>query len=75
MRDSPSGALPESDLRLASVMDAEDVAALLTTLGYPCDREDAANRILTIIENDRQTLVLARGRDGAVSGLIALDFM
>lgn len=71
----PHGALPEADLRLASVMDAEDVAFLLTTLGYPCDRQDAANRILTIIENDRQTLVLARGADGAVSGLIALDFM
>ena len=75
VRDTPYGALPEADLRLASVMDAEDVASLLTTLGYPCDRHDAANRILTIIENDRQILVLARGADGAVSGLIALDFM
>ena len=62
------------DLRNASPADADDVAALLTDLGYPCERVDALDRIATIIDNDRQALVLAR-RDGAVCGLIALDFM
>lgn len=62
------------DLRSASLMDADDVALLLSTLGYPCEREDASERIHAIIANDRQALVLARF-DGAVCGLIALDFM
>ena len=62
------------DLRSASLMDADDVAALLSALGYPCDREDASERIHAIIANDRQAMVLARC-DGMVCGLIALDFM
>lgn len=62
------------DLRSASLMDADDVAVLLSDLGYPCEREDASERIHAIIANDRQALVLAR-HDGAVCGLIALDFM
>ena len=62
------------DLRSASLMDADDVAVLLSMLGYPCDREDASERIHSIIANERQALVLAR-QDGAVCGLIALDFM
>ena len=62
------------DLRNASPADADDVAALLTDLGYPCERVDALDRIATIIDNDRQALVLAR-RNGAVCGLVALDFM
>ncbi len=62
------------DLRNASLMDADDVAVLLSDLGYPCEREDASERIHAIIANDRQALVLAR-HDGAVCGLIALDFM
>ena len=62
------------DLRSASLMDADDVAALLSALGYPCDREDASERIHSIIANDRQAMVLARC-DGMVCGLIALDFM
>ena len=64
----------EADLRSATLMDADDVALLLNALGYPCDREDASERIHAIIANDRQALVLAR-HDGAVCGLIALDFM
>ena len=66
--------LADADLRSASAMDADDVAGLLCELGYPCDREDAARRIDSIIGNDRQALVVARC-DGVVSGLIALDFM
>ena len=64
----------DADLRSASLMDADDVAALLTELGYPCERSEALERISSIIDNDRQVLVVAR-LGGVVSGLIALDFM
>jgi len=63
-----------TDLRSAMIADADDVARLLTELGYPCEIDEAADRIHAIEGNDRQALVLAR-RDGAVCGLIALDFM
>lgn len=66
--------LPHADLRSASPMDADDVAALLTELGYPCERAEALDRIASILDNDRQVLVLARC-GGAVCGLVALDFM
>lgn len=65
---------PDADLRTASLMDADDVAALLTELGYPCERNEALERISSIIDNDRQVLVVARCH-GAVCGLIGLDFM
>lgn len=68
------GALPDADLRSASLGDADDVAALLSEMGYPCERIDAAHRIASIIDNDRQALVVARC-GGAVCGLVALDFM
>ena len=38
------------------------------------DLRDAAERIASILVNDRQALVVAR-RGGAVCGLVALDFM
>ena len=63
-----------TDLRIAAIADADDVAQLLSELGYPCDIDEAAERIDAIAANDRQALVLAR-RDGAVCGLVALDFM
>ena len=62
------------DLRSAMPADADDVARLLTEMGYPCDIDEALDRIGAIIDNDRQALIVAR-RDGAVCGLIALDFM
>ena len=62
------------DLRNAVLADADDVARLLSELGYPCEIDDALERIDAILANDRQALVVAR-RDGAVCGLIALDFM
>ena len=68
------GGLPDADLRSAAPVDADDVAALLSELGYPCDTDDAAHRIRAILDNDRQALVVARV-EGIVSGLIALDFM
>lgn len=66
--------LPLADLRSATSIDADDVAALLTALGYPCDRQDALQRINKIIENDRQALIVARC-NAVVCGLVALDFM
>jgi GNAT superfamily N-acetyltransferase len=71
---APRGPLPDADLRSASLIDADDVAALLGELGYPCDVDEAAERITAIIENDRQALVVARCA-GRVCGLVALDFM
>ena len=62
------------DLRVAMPADADDVARLLTEMGYPCEIDDALERIGAILDNDRQALIVAR-RDGAVCGLIALDFM
>lgn len=63
-----------ADLRNAVIADADDVARLLTELGYPCDTGEAVERISNILDNDRQALVLARSQ-GRVCGLIALDFM
>jgi ribosomal protein S18 acetylase RimI-like enzyme len=75
---TPSGAhdpvAEDFDLRGAVPADADDVAALLTQLGYPCEPADAAERIATVLHNDRQALILARDR-GAVCGLLALDYM
>ena len=68
------GDLPDADLRSAAAIDADDVAALLSELGYPCDTDDAMRRIRAILDNDRQALVVARV-EGIVSGLVALDFM
>jgi len=64
----------DADVRNAEVGDADDVARLLTELGYPCDAHDAAERIATTIDDARQALLLARC-EGRACGLMALDFM
>lgn len=61
-------------IRPAEVGDADAVAALLAVLGYPCTREDAAQRIEQVNEEPDQSLLLAE-LDGEVSGLMALDLM
>lgn len=71
---APRGDLPDADLRSASAIDADDVAALLSEMGYPCSQAEARERIRVIVDNDRQALVLARSA-GRVCGLVALDFM
>ncbi|MCY7355479.1 MAG: GNAT family N-acetyltransferase [Lysobacter sp.] len=73
---SASGILTtaDADVRNAGIGDADDVARLLTDLGYPCERHDAAERISTTTNDDRQALLLARC-EGRVCGLLALDFM
>lgn len=54
--------------------DADDVATLLDALGYPCDRDQAAERIALVTGDPRQTLLLAE-LDGVVCGLIALHWI
>ncbi len=71
---APRGDLPDADVRSASPIDADDVARLLSEMGYPCTVAEARERIATIIANDRQALVVARS-NGRVCGLLALDFM
>ncbi|WP_240125785.1 GNAT family N-acetyltransferase [Thermomonas alba] len=71
---SPGPGALDVDLRPAVLGDADDVARLLCELGYPCDTAEASERISAILANERQALILAR-RNGAVCGLVALDFM
>lgn len=61
-------------IRSARVGDAPDVARLLEALGYPCSRDDASERIVTVLGDRRQHLLLAE-RDGHVCGLIALNMV
>ncbi len=62
----------EPRIRAAAIGDAGDVAVLLEILGYPCTRDDAADRIAMVLGDPRQHLLLAE-IDGQVQGLIALD--
>ncbi len=73
---SASGILltADADVRSAGIGDADDVARLLSELGYPCEPHDAASRIAAIAADERQALLLARC-DGHACGLLALDFM
>lgn len=68
-----SAASPETApwVRTAEIGDASDVAGLLETLGYPCTRDEAAERIAMIIADPRQHLLLAE-IDGAACGLVAM---
>ena len=70
MATSPS----EPVIRGARVGDASDVARLLSLLGYPCDRDEASERIVTVLADPRQQLLLAE-RSGHVCGLIALNMV
>ena len=57
-------------IRAARIGDAPDVARLLELLGYPCTRDEAADRIVTVLGDPRQLLLIAE-RDGHACGLIA----
>lgn len=61
-------------LRSAEPGDAGDVALLLEILGYPCTRDEAADRIV-LVRNDRRYHLLLARRDGATCGLIALNLV
>lgn len=62
----------EPRIRAAATGDAYDVALLLEALGYPCTRDEAAERIAVVLGDPRQHLLLAE-IDGAACGLVALD--
>lgn len=59
-------------IRDARIGDAADVAALLDALGYPCTRDEAADRISMVLADPRQRLLLAE-IGGHACGLAALD--
>ena len=58
-------------VRPAELGDAHDVARLLGDLGYPCNRDEAAERIAVVRHDPRQHLLLAE-IDGDACGLISL---
>ena len=59
-------------IRAAATGDAHDVARLLEQLGYPCTRDEAAERIATVLGDPRQQLLLAE-LEGHACGMVALD--
>ncbi|QNP41450.1 GNAT family N-acetyltransferase [Lysobacter solisilvae (ex Woo and Kim 2020)] len=59
-------------IRPAQIGDANDVAVLLEELGYPCTRDDAAERIARVLHDPRLFLLVAE-IEGAVCGLMSLD--
>ncbi|MFC0676849.1 GNAT family N-acetyltransferase [Lysobacter korlensis] len=61
-------------VRSAKIGDASDVARLLDQLGYPCNRDEAADRIVTVLGDPRQHLLIAE-RDGHACGLISLNMV
>jgi GNAT superfamily N-acetyltransferase len=62
----------EPRIRAAAIGDASDVALLLDALGYPCTRDEAAERIAFILGDTRQHLLLAE-LGGHACGLVAMD--
>ncbi|MDI9238713.1 GNAT family N-acetyltransferase [Lysobacter sp. LF1] len=58
-------------VRAAELGDASDVAHLLAELGYPCSRDEAAERIAVVRHDPRQHLLLAED-DGDACGLVSL---
>lgn len=59
-------------VRDARVGDASDVARLLDVLGYPCTRNEAADRIVRVLDDPRQRLLLAE-IDGHACGLVGME--
>jgi GNAT superfamily N-acetyltransferase len=69
---SASASFAPVRIRAAAIGDAPDVARLLDQLGYPCTRDEAAERIATVLGDPRQQLLLAEV-EGHACGLAALD--
>jgi GNAT superfamily N-acetyltransferase len=69
---SASASFAPVRIRAAAIGDAPDVARLLEQLGYPCTRDEAAERIATVLGDPRQQLLLAEV-EGHACGLAALD--
>ena len=59
-------------VRPAQIGDAADVGALLGELGYPCTRDEAAERISRVMHDPRLFLLVAE-QEGVVCGLMSLD--
>ncbi len=59
-------------VRDAHTGDASDVARLLDALGYPCSRDEAAERIAAVLGDPRQRLLLAE-IGGHACGLVGMD--
>ncbi|HZH44690.1 MAG TPA: GNAT family N-acetyltransferase [Lysobacter sp.] len=76
MAEAAASAPPDANIevRPAAPADAAAVARLLTTLGYPCDPRDAAERIRAVQADPRQQLLLACV-DGEGAGLLGLDVL
>lgn len=69
---SASASFSPVRIRAAAIGDAPDVARLLDQLGYPCTRDEAVERIATVLGDPRQQLLLAEV-EGHACGLAALD--
>ncbi|MGY4517283.1 GNAT family N-acetyltransferase [Lysobacter sp. HA18] len=68
MEETPDGIR----VRDARTGDASDVAHLLEVLGYPCTRDDAAERIAVVLSDSRQRLLLAE-IGGHACGLAGME--
>lgn len=69
---SASASFAPVRIRAAAIGDAPDVARLLEQLGYPCTRDEAAERIAHVLGDPRQQLLLAEV-DGHACGLASVD--
>ena len=69
MTSTASPLLPH--LRIATSTDAAGIAALLGTLGYPCDRDDAVARIALVASDPRHCVIVA-DHHGDCCGLVSL---
>lgn len=56
-------------LRAPTANDADDLAELMTQLGYPCDASDMPARV-TSLSNDPDVLVTVAEHQGRVAGVI-----
>jgi GNAT superfamily N-acetyltransferase len=72
-RIAPSGNIAPQ-VRPAEPGDADEVAALLETLGYPCTGEEAAERITRVLADRRQRVLIAAA-DDVVCGMISLSLI
>lgn len=69
---SASASFAPVRIRAAAIGDAADVARLIEQLGYPCTRDEAADRIAHVLGDPRQQLLLAEV-DGQACGLASID--
>ncbi len=70
-RSSQPGVAPLL-VRPARVEDAPAISELLGMMGYPCDAQDAAERVMALREDINQTLLVAESQMSLV-GLVCCD--